>query len=180
LQAQLIEDILDVSRIIRGKLRLHLRPINLVSVIETALDAVRPQAEAKHIELVNLVKPAIGLVSGDPDRLQQIIWNLLTNAIKFTPKKGRVEVRLVSDDSHVHIEVSDTGVGISKEFLPYIFDRFRQADSTSNKSVWRARTRISDRPSFSRTCTTALLMLIVMERIKEQHLQLSCRFYLMI
>jgi hypothetical protein len=134
LQAQLIEDILDVSRIIRGKLRLHLRPINLVSVIETALDAVRPQSEAKHIELVNLVEPAIGLVSGDPDRLQQIIWNLLTNAIKFTPKKGKVEVRLVSDDSHVHIEVSDTGVGIRKEFLPYIFDRFRQADSTTTRA----------------------------------------------
>lgn len=133
-QAQLIEDILDVSRIIRGKLRLNLRPVNLVPVIEAAMDAVRPAAEDKSIQLELVLDPSVDLVSGDPDRLQQIVWNLLTNALKFTPKGGKVEVRLERAGSHAEIRVIDTGIGIRPDFLPYIFDRFRQADSTTTRS----------------------------------------------
>ncbi|MBD0364199.1 MAG: response regulator, partial [Coleofasciculus sp. C3-bin4] len=133
-QAQLIEDILDVSRIIRGKLHLNLRPIRLAPVIEAAIDSVRPSAEAKSIQLDSLLDPLVDLVAGDPDRLQQIVWNLLTNAIKFTPEGGKIEVRSLRVGSHAQIQVSDTGIGISPEFLPYVFDRFRQADSTTTRS----------------------------------------------
>jgi CheY-like chemotaxis protein/nitrogen-specific signal transduction histidine kinase len=134
LQAQLIEDILDVSRIIQGKIHLVFRQVNIVSVIETALDSIRPVAEAKEIQLETLIDPCVNLVSGDLNRLQQIVWNLLSNAIKFTPEGGRVEVRLECADSHVKLQVSDTGIGITKDFLPYIFERFRQADSTMTRS----------------------------------------------
>ena len=127
-QAQLIEDLLDLSRIITGKLRLEVRPMELAPVIEAALDAARPAADAKAIQLQLVLNPNVGLVSGDADRLQQVVWNLLSNAIKFTPKEGRVEVRLERVNSQVAIVVSDTGQGISEEFLPFVFDRFRQAD----------------------------------------------------
>ncbi|MDZ8033378.1 MULTISPECIES: response regulator [unclassified Nostoc] len=186
-QMQLIEDILDVSRIIRGQLRLNVSAVNLISVMEAALEAVRPLAEPKEIQLNTLLDTSIGSVYGDPARLQQIVWNLLTNAIKFTPKGGRVEVRLskhfgfsISDfgvgatsttistsqsnnlrfesdsenldsantdesnnlkskiqnpkSQYAQIEVIDTGVGISSEFLPKVFERFRQADSTTTRS----------------------------------------------
>ena len=129
-QAQLIEDILDVSRIIRGNLGLEVRPVGLIQVINSALDAVRPAAYAKEIKLdVSFDKP-VAPVSGDPNRLQQVVWNLLSNAIKFTPNGGRVEVKLDHKDSSARLIVSDTGCGISKEFLPHVFDRFRQADSS--------------------------------------------------
>ena len=129
-QAQLIEDILDVSRIIRGNLGLEVRPVGLIQIINSALDAVRPAAYAKEIKLdVSFGKP-VAPVSGDPNRLQQIFWNLLSNAIKFTPNGGRVEVRLDHKSSSARVIVSDTGCGISKEFLPHVFDRFRQADSS--------------------------------------------------
>ncbi len=133
LQAQLIEDLLDVSRIILGKLPLGVRPVEPALVIEAALDAVRPAAAAKSIRLVRTLDPATGLVSGDPDRLQQIVWNLLSNAVKFTPPEGLVEVRLERAGQFAQITVSDTGKGISPEFLPYVFDRFRQADSSSTR-----------------------------------------------
>jgi PAS domain S-box-containing protein len=132
-QNQLIADLLDVSRIISGKLRLDARIIELPSIIEAALDAVRPAAEAKGIQLQSLIDPLAGPISGDADRVQQIIWNLLTNAIKFTPKGGRVLVKLARSDSHLEITVSDSGVGISPEFLPYVFDRFRQADAATTR-----------------------------------------------
>jgi PAS domain S-box-containing protein len=132
-QNQLIADLLDVSRIISGKLRLDIRTIELPAIIEAALDAVRPAAEAKNIRLQSLIDPLAGPISGDADRLQQIIWNLLTNAIKFTSKGGRVQVKLERIDSHVEITVSDSGVGISREFLPYVFDRFRQADAATTR-----------------------------------------------
>ncbi len=132
-QNQLIADLLDVSRIISGKLRLDVRTIELPSIIEAALDAVRPAAEAKSIRLQSVIDPLAGPISGDADRLQQIIWNLLTNAIKFTPKGGRVQVKLERVDSHVEITVSDSGVGISREFLPYVFERFRQADAATTR-----------------------------------------------
>ncbi|MEH1766208.1 MAG: response regulator [Nostoc sp.] len=169
-QMQLIEDILDVSRIIRGQLRLNVSAVNLISVMEAALEAVRPLAETKDIQLNTVLDTTVGSVYGDPARLQQIVWNLLTNAIKFTPKGGRVEVKLstyfgfsISDfglgsdsenlessntdensnlrsqipnskSQYAQIQVIDTGIGISSEFLPKVFERFRQADSTTTRS----------------------------------------------
>ena len=133
-QAQLIEDLLDVSRIITGKLRLDIRPVEPVAVINAAIDAVRPAAEAKNVRLKTVLDPWAGIVSGDPDRLQQVLWNLLSNAIKFTPKDGSVQVRLERVNSHIEIIVSDTGQGIGHEFLPFVFDRFRQADSTLTRA----------------------------------------------
>ncbi|MBC7911233.1 MAG: PAS domain S-box protein [Pyrinomonadaceae bacterium] len=132
-QAQLIEDLLDVSRIITGKLRLEVRPAELIPVIESALDTVRPAAEAKEIRLQVELDPTASHVLCDPARIQQVAWNLLSNAIKFTPKNGRVRVRLERVESHVEISVKDTGPGINPEFLPYVFDRFRQADSSTTR-----------------------------------------------
>ncbi|HEY9881335.1 MAG TPA: response regulator, partial [Leptolyngbyaceae cyanobacterium] len=132
-QAQLVEDLLDVSRIIQGKLRLNTRPVELVSVIEAAIETVRPATEAKEIDLQCVLDPAAGPVAGDSDRLQQVIWNLVSNAIKFTPKGGCVQVRLERVNSHVEITVKDTGKGIDPEFVPYVFERFRQADSSSTR-----------------------------------------------
>ncbi len=132
-QAQLIEDLLDVSRIATGKLRLDVRPLRIAEVIEAALDTLRPAAEAKEQRLTSVLDPRAGQVSGDPDRLQQVVTNLLSNAIKFTPKGGRVEVRLARVSSHVEIVVSDSGPGIPAQSLPHIFDRFRQVDSSSTR-----------------------------------------------
>jgi len=132
--SQLIEDVLDVSRIITGKLHLNVRPVELVPVIEAALETVLPAANAKDIGIEARLDPSSGTVLGDANRLQQVVWNLLSNAVKFTPKGGRVEVRLEVIDSRVQIRVSDTGQGISPEFLPYVFERFRQADSTTTRS----------------------------------------------
>jgi PAS domain S-box-containing protein len=132
-QVQLIDDILDVSRIIRGKLRLNVRPAELTHVIEAAVDSVRPAAEAKGIRLQVVLDPRAGPVSGDPDRLQQVVWNLLTNAVKFTPKEGRVQVLLARVNSHLELTVSDTGQGIEEKFLPFVFDRFRQADPSTTR-----------------------------------------------
>lgn len=133
-QTKLIDDLLDISRIVTGKLRLDVQLVDLAAVIEAAVEATRPTAEAKSIRLQMLVDSQAGPVAGDRERLQQVVWNLLTNAIKFTPKGGRVQVRLERVDSHVEITVSDTGVGISAEFLPHVFDRFRQADGTTTRA----------------------------------------------
>lgn len=134
LQADLIEDLLDVSRMIRGKLSLNVCPVNLIPIVQAAMETVQLAAAAKSIRLESVLNPAVGLISGDPNRLQQIVWNLLSNAIKFTPSGGRVEIKLDCTDSHAQIEVSDTGKGIEADFLPYVFERFRQADSTSTRS----------------------------------------------
>lgn len=134
-QSQLIEDILDVSRMMTGKLGLDVRPVELLTVIEAAVDAVRPAAEAKAIRVQNVLDPRAGPVLGDSNRLQQIVWNLLSNAIKFTPRDGRVMINLKRVDSHVELMVTDTGEGISEEFLPFLFDRFRQADSTMTRRL---------------------------------------------
>ena len=147
LQTQMIEDLLDVSRIVSGKVCLKLSPVNLVRTVETAVKALGPDAEVREVELATFYGEGVSAVRGDATRLQQVVWNLLSNAIKFTPPGGRVEIRLSEEGepggagsallSPVHsvaIAVSDTGIGISKEFLPFVFDRFRQADSTSTRN----------------------------------------------
>ena len=132
-QAQIIDDLLDVSRIITGKLRLNVRPVDPASFIDLAIDAVRPAAEAKGIRIQKIIDTSTRSLSGDQARLQQVIWNLLSNAIKFTPKQGRVQIRLEYINSHVEITISDTGSGIKPDFLPFVFDRFRQQDSSSTR-----------------------------------------------
>jgi PAS domain S-box-containing protein len=133
-QTQLIEDLLDVSRIITGKLRLDTRPVELVPVIEAAIDSVQPAAEAKDILLERSLDPMAGPVLGDPARLQQVIWNLLSNAVKFTPRGGHVRIQLARSKSSAAITIKDSGIGIKEDFLPYVFDRFRQADSSSTRA----------------------------------------------
>jgi PAS domain S-box-containing protein len=133
-QTQLISDILDVSRIVSGKLHLEVRPLELASTIAAALDTVRPSADAKGVVLVSSLEPAGMPVSGDPDRLQQVVWNLLANAIKFTPRGGRVELRLRRANTHAEVVVEDTGPGIPRAFLPHVFERFRQADGSSTRA----------------------------------------------
>jgi signal transduction histidine kinase len=147
--AALIEDVLDVSRIIRGKLHLNTRPVELTSMIEAAIDTVRPAAQAKDIRIESRLDSSIEPILGDGNRLQQVVWNLLSNAIKFTPKGGRVEVQLSivsgqlagttdnrqqTTDKYVQIQVSDTGKGIAPEFLPHVFDRFRQENSSTTRA----------------------------------------------
>ncbi|HEY9837104.1 MAG TPA: ATP-binding protein, partial [Vampirovibrionales bacterium] len=134
MQTQLIEDLLDISRIIRGKIRLYLRPLQLTPAIEAAINTVRPTAEIKKIKLITTLDPGVGLVSADGDRLQQVVWNLLSNAVKFTPEGGRVEICLARVENWIQIRISDTGIGIEPEFLPYMFERFRQADSKTTRS----------------------------------------------
>ena len=133
-QSQLIEDLLDVSRIVSGKLKLEARPVMPAPVVEAAVDTVRPAAEAKGVRLQQVLDPAAGPVLGDPERLQQVVWNLLSNAVKFTPRGGRVHASVRRISSHVEIVVSDTGPGIPAALLPVIFDRFRQADSSSRRA----------------------------------------------
>src|SRR6266542_2487851 len=125
-QNQLISDLLDVSRIITGKSRLDVSTVELIPIIEAAMDIARPAADAKKIRLVSALDPAAGPVSGDADRLQQVVWNLMSNAVKFTPAGGQITVRLERGGTHVTIAVSDTGEGIEPEFLPFVFDRFSQ------------------------------------------------------
>ena len=132
-QSQLIDDLLDVSRIITGKLRLDVRQIDPASFIESALEALHPAAEAKGVRLQKVMDTGVSTIAGDPARLQQVVWNLLSNAIKFTPTGGRVQVRLERINSHIEIAVSDTGSGISTKFLPHVFDRFRQADQSTTR-----------------------------------------------
>ncbi|WP_315790785.1 sensor histidine kinase [Fischerella sp. JS2] len=132
-QKKLIEDILDVSMIIQNKLRLELQPLYLVPIVHAAIEDVQPQAQAKSIQIESMLRPFISPVMGDAERLQQIICNLLSNAIKFTPAAGRVQISLQQVDSFAQIIVTDTGQGISSDFLPHVFDRFRQADATTTR-----------------------------------------------
>jgi PAS domain S-box-containing protein len=133
--AQIVDDVLDVSRIVSGKIRLDVQTVELPGIVDNAVATVQPGADAKGVRLQTLLDPRVGPVSGDPDRLQQVVWNLLSNAVKFTPKGGRVQVRLERVNSHIELVVSDTGVGISSEFLPQVFERFRQADSGSTRKA---------------------------------------------
>jgi PAS domain S-box-containing protein len=130
---QIVEDILDVSRIISGKIRLNIQSVDLPAVVSDAVESIMPAAEAKQIRVQTILDPRAAPVSGDPDRLRQIVWNLVSNAVKFTPKHGVVQVRLERVSSHVEIVVSDTGIGIAPDFLPHIFERFRQADSGTTR-----------------------------------------------
>ena len=132
-QTQLIEDLLDMSRIISGKIRLDVQRLVLADIVTAAVQTVRPSAEVKGVRLVTVLDPHAGPVAGDASRLQQIVWNLLTNAIKFTPRGGQVQVRLERVNSHLELSVSDTGEGIDPEFLPHVFERFRQADSSTTR-----------------------------------------------
>ncbi len=133
-QHQLIQDLLEVSRIITGKLRLDVRPVKLESVVKAAIDSVRPAVDAKAIRLDLKVDPNANHVKGDPDRLQQVIWNLLSNAAKFAPKNGQIGVEVSRHGSEARITVSDNGQGIPAEFLPYVFDRFRQIDGSTTRT----------------------------------------------
>jgi PAS domain S-box-containing protein len=133
-QKQIIEDILDVSRVITGKLHLNLGPVDLVAVVDAALDAVRPALEAKAINIETTIDAGLRIIPGDADRLQQVIWNLLSNAAKFTPSGGKIKVRLSHGKAHVQIQVSDSGPGIDPAFLPHVFERFRQADGTTTRT----------------------------------------------
>jgi signal transduction histidine kinase/CheY-like chemotaxis protein len=129
-QARLIDDLLDMSRIVSGKMRLDVQRVDLPAVIDAAIESVKPAAEAKGIKLQKVIDPIAGPVTGDPSRLQQVVWNLLTNAIKFTPKGGNVQVVVERSNSHVELSVSDTGIGIPADFLPHVFERFSQADNS--------------------------------------------------
>jgi signal transduction histidine kinase/ActR/RegA family two-component response regulator len=132
-QARLVDDLLDMSRIISGKMRLDVQRVDLPAVILAAIESVTPAAQAKGIELQKVIDPIAGPVTGDPNRLQQVVWNLLSNAIKFTPKGGTVQVVVERSNSHVEVSVSDTGKGIVAEFLPHVFERFSQADNSIKK-----------------------------------------------
>ena len=132
---QIVEDVLDVSRIVSGKIRLDVQSVELPLVVHNAVATVRPAAEAKGIRLQTIIDPRVGPVSGDPERLQQVVWNLIANAVKFTNKLGRVQIRLERVNSHAEIVVSDTGIGIPLDFLPHVFERFRQAESGTTRKA---------------------------------------------
>jgi PAS domain S-box-containing protein len=132
---QMVEDVLDVSRIVSGKIRLDVQPVELPLIVDNAVATVQPAADAKSVRIQTVVDPGIGPVSGDPGRLQQVVWNLVSNAVKFTPKNGRVHVRLERVNSHVELVVSDTGAGIRADFLPFVFERFRQGDAGTTRKT---------------------------------------------
>ena len=133
-QAQLVEDVLDMARVITGKLRVDFRPVSLQAIIDAAVEALRPAAEAKRIVLQVQRGTDAPPIRGDADRLQQVLWNLLSNAVKFTPEAGEIAVRIQRHESHVQVSVTDSGIGIDPQFLPFVFDRFRQADQSATRT----------------------------------------------
>jgi PAS domain S-box-containing protein len=132
---QIIEDVLDISRIVSGKIRLEVQPVDLALVVHNAMATVQPAADARGVRLQTMIDSGVGPVSGDPSRLQQVVWNLVSNAVKFTPRNGRAQVRVERVNSHVEIVVSDTGIGVRPEFLPHMFERFRQADAGTTRKT---------------------------------------------
>ena len=133
-QARLIEDLLDLSRILSGKLQIHLAPTALQPLVDAAVDSLRPAAAAKQITLTVVLDPALGFLEADPDRVQQIVWNLVSNAIKFTPSGGHVDVRLSATSDDAIISVEDTGIGFGRHLAAHLFERFHQGDSTSTRA----------------------------------------------
>lgn len=133
-QTRIIDDLLDMSRIVAGATRLEVRPVDLQKVVDAALAPLSPAANAKRIAIEKVAAEPVGSAPCDPDRLQQVIWNLLSNAVKFTPEGGRIEIRVERAQQHAQIQVSDSGIGIDPAFLPFVFDRFRQADSSITRS----------------------------------------------
>jgi PAS domain S-box-containing protein len=133
-QVRLIEDLLDLSRIMAGRLRLDVQQVSLIDVVNQAIESVEPAAHAKSIRLESVLDPLNGVVSGDPARLQQVVWNLLSNAVKFTPKQGKIQVLLQRVNSHIELSVTDNGIGIPASFLPYVFDRFAQKDASTSRT----------------------------------------------
>jgi signal transduction histidine kinase len=134
-QAQLLEQLLDVSRIVSGKLELRIAPVHVEAIIGAALDAVRPAADEKHVRVVTKIERGIPLIFGDPERLQQVVINVLSNAVKFSPEEGVVEVELERQEDVARVIVSDHGIGIPSEFLPYVFDRLRQGANGGNRGL---------------------------------------------
>lgn len=132
-QTQIIGDLLDMSRIVSGKLRLDVRRVDLTGIVREAVETIQPAADAKGVRIQTVLDPAAGIISGDPSRLQQVFWNLLSNAVKFTPRNGRVQIVIERVNSHVDVVVTDTGEGISPDFVPHVFDRFRQADASTTR-----------------------------------------------
>jgi signal transduction histidine kinase len=130
---QMVEDVLDISRIVAGKIRLNVQPVDLPDIVRSALDGIAPAAEAKGIRMESILVPHASPISGGPARLQQIFWNLLSNAVKFTNRGGKVQVRLERVNSHMEVSVSDTGIAITAEFLPHVFERFRQSDAGTTR-----------------------------------------------
>ncbi|HYP15735.1 MAG TPA: ATP-binding protein, partial [Opitutus sp.] len=132
-QSRIVDDLLDMNRITSGKLRLDIQPVDLDTIAKASVETLRPAAEAKGVQLLTVLDPRVGTTMGDPNRLQQVFWNLLSNAIKFTPKGGRVQMVLRRFEARLEINITDTGEGIAPEFLPYVFDRFRQADGSTTR-----------------------------------------------
>jgi PAS domain S-box-containing protein len=149
-QAQIIEDLLDMSRIISGKVRLDVHWIELSAVLNESIETLGSAARAKGVRLGSLLDPFAGPISGDPNRLQQVFWNLLNNAIKFTPKDGKVEVLLKRAGTEVEVSVSDTGEGIAPDFLPYVFDRFQQGDASTTRQHGGLGLGLADRQAVGR------------------------------
>ena len=133
-QTQLIEDLLDMSRIVSGKFRLEVQTLDLVPLIHAAQESVQPAAEAREIRFESVLDPDAGPIKGDANRLQQVVWNLLSNAVKFTPKGGRIRIHTQRVNSHVELSVTDSGIGMSPEFLPHVFERFRQQDGSITRA----------------------------------------------
>src|SRR5262249_54886731 len=133
-QARIIADLLDMSRIISGKVRLDMQQVDPTAIVQSSLDSVWPSAEAKSIQLRSRLNPDAGPLLADPNRLQQVVWNLLTNAVKFTPVGGSIDVELERVNSHTELRVIDSGRGVAPNFLPHVFDRFRQADATATRA----------------------------------------------
>lgn len=132
-QVKIVDDLLDVSRALSGKLRLNMEPVDLCRVVQAAVETVLPASEAKSIHIDVRLVSISGLISGDADRLQQVVWNLLANAVKFTPNAGSIVVEVLETSGHAEIRVTDTGIGIEPEFLPHVFDKFRQADTSRTR-----------------------------------------------